>query len=300
MELFRNQMKAAYDKYFNDRTALVSETAEKQQILERLPAFEHFLNNISVIKQCRPLHFGSLIDAAGSMMSRNFLDILVNTFLKDDVSWSLPADFPDLPIICPSDSDSIGCRRRSANEAVIGIPDKKSKGGESATYYFSDSFHINSSSDNQYRQSAVTAPWFMPDESKNILKNSFPGTRWVWPPCEYLLHGTAYEAGNIIRLNSEDLETKIFEGSFLDGIDIKSSIHARMRGDNNIYVYSKRKNHEEDLNVTRGNSLDPTVFIFDDPNNKYFSSWELGTAGQSDLRNYVENSELPKFDKKSK
>lgn len=296
INLFYTQLNAAYGSYFNDATGEI-EPSEKQKILERWPGFRQLLENLCAVTQRHPLHFASLLDLAETALSDNFRDILLDTFLRGDIRWTLPEDFPDLPVMVPAGIDSDGAGKQSAREAIIGVPEENRNDRNKTKYHFSDSFLLNVPGD-KYRSTLVSADWFMPEGYKTGQTETSFYNPWVWPPCEYLLHGTAYEAANMVKLNKINKRTEIFEGSLLEGVDIKATIRAGVKGDKNIYINSKRENIKEDRSITNGTSLDPTVFIFEEYSKMNDGHWELGAAGNPSIRNYVEALELTRFDQK--
>ncbi len=296
LKLFYTQINAAYEAYFNDVT-VKSELPEMQKILERWPAFQQLLENFCTVTQRNPLHFGSLLELVEAAMPGNFRKTLTDIFLKNDVEWALPINFPDLPVIVPTETDSDSHENLNVKETMICVSGKDTGDGKKIKYHCSDSFLL-AVPENEYKSTFISADWFMPEDFKSDLPEASFYNPWVWPPCEYFLHGTAFEAGNIVKLNKANKRTERFEGSLLEGVDIKSTIRARVKGDKNIYINSKRKNMKEDFSVKNGTSLDPTVFIFEEPFNESRGHWELGAAGNASLRDYIESTELTRFDKK--
>jgi hypothetical protein len=109
---------------------------------------------------------------------------------------------------------------------------------------------------------------------------------WVWPPCEAILFGSAYEASKMAVTRSNEPVSAVFEGSLFDGLDIKATIRSATAGEKKIYIRkpsSTRKTFYPD-----GKKPEPTVFIFENTPTDIKSTWSLLIAG-TNLRRYLKD-----------
>jgi hypothetical protein len=109
---------------------------------------------------------------------------------------------------------------------------------------------------------------------------------WVWPPCEALLFGAAYEASKMAVTRSNEPVSAVFEGSLYNGLDIKATIRSETAGEKKIYIRkpsSARKTYYPD-----GKKPEPTVFIFENAQTDIKSTWSLLIAG-TNLRSYLKD-----------
>ncbi len=109
---------------------------------------------------------------------------------------------------------------------------------------------------------------------------------WVWPPCEALLFGTAYEASKMAVTRSKEAITEVFEGSLYDGLDIRATIRSATAGERKIYV--RRTSSAKKLFTPDGKKPEPTVFIFDSETSDNKAHWSLLIAG-TNLRSYLKD-----------
>lgn len=292
MNMFREQLHAAYSKYFSEHGTRVH-ADEKSRDLEKLQAFEAFIKSLCALT-CRQLpNIFTLLEAAEATMSGRFKDNLAASLLRHDADWALPKHFPGLPILSPEPRDDGRISGAEIQAVRLGMPSKgRGKNGE-IDYIYSDSFYLDAFSGVDSSAVQTDPSGFPFEEATSTISKVWEQTfhAWVWPPCEFLLHGTAYEAANIAKSAAPARKTEAFEGALLEGIDVRATLRARSRGDQTLYVHSREKYMDEDLAVVRGESLEPTVFIFEDPSNEIKAGWHLGSAGGLTLRDHFETDE---------
>lgn len=298
LKIYNSHMDAAYSVYFSCQKQR-AKTLDQLKDREKLSAFEQFLHKLCVVTQNQLPHFGSILEAAEAMMSGHFMKSLTESLFRHDMDWALPADFPHLPMISPATTSEASSSPLTVPSATLGFPRLERDGNGNIVYDYTDPFYLSDALDNGNPPIDAQAPWFVSDKTSDFLykTESQLGAHWNWPPCEFLLHGTAYEAAKIIQSNNSGKKIEAFEGTLLDGIDVKSTLRAKIQGQGTLYVYRKRKDKLEDAAVLQGKSLEPTVFIFEDPRKDHKAFWSMGSAGLNNLRDYVESKDIVRFDK---
>ena len=106
---------------------------------------------------------------------------------------------------------------------------------------------------------------------------------WVWPPCEALIFGTAYEASRIARTRSDEPSPAVFEGSLYNGLDIKATMRSVINGEKKIMI--KKPSAEKKIFTPDGKHPEPTVFFSVKIHADQVSVWSLLIAGTNLYRN---------------
>lgn len=298
MKMFHEQLDAAYIAYFSDQNN-GKNTIGKCKDREKLPAFESFLGKLCVMTQHQFPTIAMVMEAAEAIMSNSFVKSLSESLIKHDMKWAMPDDFKELPLLGPAPAARDHAFPSSMQTARVGVPRKGRGADDDVIYEYTDPFYLSAGRENGDSMKIIKASWFTSDKPdlRSSVGLASAGLRWAWPPCEFLLHATGFEAANLSKSNSSERNSEAFEGSLLEGINVKKTLRAKIRGDNTLYVHRKRKNMVEDNAITNGQSLEPTVFIFEDPNTAHKAVWSLGTAGGDDMREYVKPAECARFDK---
>ncbi len=114
-------------------------------------------------------------------------------------------------------------------------------------------------------------------------------TSWVWPPCESLLYGTAFEAAAIAEHNRREPCPESFSGSLHDGVDVRATLRAITRGERRIQV--KVKSATGFPSATEEGRDEPMVFIFEPEDSGSGGEWETLLACEGrDIRRFVRNT----------
>lgn len=296
--ILRDHLDEAYKHFLADTTDS-NGAQEKLYDLEWITSFEQFISNFSAVELRKHPNLNSVVQAAESLMSTSFFVQLGESLMNHGVKWSKPEDFPHLPFLDPffeKNTESPWGEQC----ARLGIPTNSNVGSKKKqTYLYTEPFYFSSHrhDSRENRPVQFITPWSVQeqrDSAETDDNNHCNTTRWVWPPCEFLLYGTAYQAAEIVRSNSLDRMAEPFEGSLLDGIDTRTSMRARIRGDGSIFV--KRRQTGENFIISQGQGLDPTVFIFADPDKPAEGQWDMGTAGGYEIRDYLSTPDKVEFD----
>jgi len=111
---------------------------------------------------------------------------------------------------------------------------------------------------------------------------------WIWPPCESVLFGSAYEAQKIAVTQINTFDSAVFEGSLYNGLDVKATMRSIISGERKIYIkkpISANKTFHPD-----GKNPEPTVFIFGDDTIDKLSYWSL-LIGGTNLGSFIKNKD---------
>jgi hypothetical protein len=193
------------------------------------------------------------------------------------LDWARPEQWPDLPYL------------RSAHEGASGSSaglqaEIANHGKTSSQFYIT---HRSESS-----SSNLNCP--LPVLRDPVLNTGVGGKRglasysWVWPPCEALLFGTAYAASDIIDRKSRERCPEPFAGSLHQGVDIKATLRAAIRGEQRVQV--KALSAPARMNIQTEGDDEPTVFIFEREAEVRGGHWNTLLAGGSyEMRRFVQD-----------
>ncbi|MSU63174.1 MAG: hypothetical protein EXS31_12400 [Pedosphaera sp.] len=193
--------------------------------------FSRYLTNLSLVHQRRVPDLFMTLHAASVMISPAFATRLGEALVAKALPWARPNEWPGLPYLC-----HVRC---SPKESRFGLSSRRVKllgpGGQPAPFYLT---HLG-------KNQNAAEEWHLPPlaDSEEELDDRGQKSRhfscWVWPPCESLLYGTAYRAAEIGKLNQREPHPEPFAGSLHDGLDIKATLRAIIRGERRVQVKTK-------------------------------------------------------------
>ena len=235
--LFRARLRLSYKTYFAGPLgdALLEDRALD---LESISIFESYLLGMQRIN-CRSVPDLYLtLQAARETMSGVFADNLTENFMR--ISWAEPQEYPECAILTPPSIPG-----HASNHAMLDIGN-----GEPRRPVYLNSipaFHPS------YDRFPISYKWKAPCVTKSCLH------RFTWRPWEYLATSMSFQA---IRAGKKKLpasKTLVFEGSLLEGIEVKSTLRAFSRGKDHLYV--RDRSFEEIPAVSRPMDGFPVVWI---------------------------------------
>lgn len=245
-EIFEYLLNRAYKDYFRLEASKKS-SLNKICDLESLRDFEKYLWNLCLLNHRLLPDFFMTIKAAHQFMSREFVKSLTKTLL--DFPWASPEDFPEYSIVIPplTDEHSSGLLLMTLKS----IFDKRKI------------FILPPNDNNQiYLDMEIPGEW---DSVVLKFQNEF-GILHTWIPWEYLISGMSVQAIQRKMVSHKWIETKVFNGTQSDGIDLKRTLLSSCRGDDRLYVrHITKRNSGYDL--TRGGGF-PVVWIFNPEGNR--------------------------------
>ena len=275
--LLRDQLDAAYEKYLSAIDAHLDATGTRMN----LRCFEDFLVRLCAVKQARLPGMSILLEAAEAISPDRFKDILMESLLSHEMEWSVPNEFPDLSIL------SSPSEKLQGDDIKAPAPSTLFVAGAFPSYAGSGIMKIP----------AILLPSFKESSAHHKMTGvSRQATNtWVWPPCEYIIYGTALEAAEKYKAEHTKRQTVAFEGSCEGGFDIRSTLRAMIRDDDTFYIRQLPRALE--YIVYGGHAIEPSVFIFEDPEGPFNGDWDIGCAGFDPLRDFVEPEERIHFDR---
>ncbi len=285
--VYREILTRVYKKYFKEFQTYPAEVKKRIES-HRIPDFDRLVANLQMVHHRYAPSIAELLECSLSMMPSQFSGLLTSQLMDIGRPWASPDQFPGLPLIIqipPENED--GDNNMSVNVYKL-IDDRKNMkvyGQGSRNKY--GSFTI------KYHQAdplpeCILRLWKWDGEPKE-RQEQLKYFNWVWPPCEALLYGSAYEAAKMVVTRSKEPVSAVFEGSLYDGLDIKATIRSTIRGEKNIYIRkpsSAKKRYTPD-----GRNPEPTVFIFEESKSETIPNWSLMLAGMN-LRDHVKNKSL--------
>jgi hypothetical protein len=283
-KLYLDILNETYKEYFMGSDINFEEESARPES-NRIPDFERLLASIRMVHQHSAPSMSDLLGCAHSMMPFDFYNLLTCQLMDIGRPWANLKQFPELPLISYVSGELesgnitmddnlfqlIGVRMNNPDQEVIF--DNKSSS-------FSIKYHqLNQLSEH------LTRLWQWEDEPKETLWSGGANV-WIWPPCEALLFGSAYEAARITATRSNEPVSAVFEGSLYDGFDVKASIRSIIKGERKIYIkkpLASKKSFSPDVKKP-----EPTVFIFENDQIDIASTWTL-LMGGTNLGNHIRN-----------
>ena len=217
-----------------------------------------------------------ILSLARQMISASFAQEMGVILLNNALDWVDRKQWPDLPYL-QGVQDGGGA-------ASPGLQAEVEEHGKT-----SDPFFINHRSNNTPPDQEILL--VLPDSETDMdssQQHRYTSYSWVWPPCETLLFGTAYAAADIIDRKNRERCPESFAGSLQDGIDVKATLRAAIRGEKKIQVKTPAGFAQKHV-LTEG-SDEPTVFIFERGTEARDGRWNTLTAGGSgEMRKFIED-----------
>jgi hypothetical protein len=238
----------------------------------KLADFERLMANIAMVHPGSSPSMTEMLACSESMMPQEFTRLLADQLMDIGRPWASIGQFPELPVVylVPEGSGD----RTTPPELYKLVSKSNENNDQGSRYKRSRSFNVN------YRE-AYPLPgnpldsWEWSNEPKEH-GNKAGSFCWVWPPCEALLYGTAYEASALASTTVKKNDSLPFEGSLHEGLDIKATMRSSITGEKKIYVKKtslSRRTSQPDL--TRP---EPVVFIFDEFSSEVKPEWSLMLA----------------------
>ncbi len=287
-KLCRGILDRTYEEY--NREYGNSHLNGSDKSIEKIPGFERLLANLSLVRQHHSPSMSDIIECSESMMPDGFNGLLMSQLMNIDRPWASMKQFPELPLLSVMPRDGEGRENKTGIDHFrLTDPRKDNPGPWEIPGYEEESFTIHYHNSN-FSPVLSSRVWNWADDPfRNEKKSNY--YVWVWPPCEALIFGTAYEASRIARTRSDEPSPAVFEGSLYNGLDIKATMRSIIKGEKKIMI--KKPSSEKKVFTPDGKHPEPTVFIFNDDPADLASAWSLLIAGTNLYRN-VKNR--PRFD----
>ena len=266
-----------YAALYRAKLAAAYECAEPKN-RDAADEFSRFLTNLALVHQCRVPDLFMTLHAANVMISAAFATRLGEALVIKALKWARPDEWPGLPYLCNYRPNGRESPASSSGQRV----QLRKMDGSSAPFYVAHS----GSTGNQGTDWRLP-PLPDPDAEGDKQEQWRPQySSWVWPPCESLLFGTAYEGTAIAQRNRREPNPEPFAGSLHEGVDIKATMRAVIRGERRVQV---RVESATGLGAAAGEGGDePAVFIFDRESAAKDGRWEPFMASYgSDVRRLV-------------
>jgi hypothetical protein len=208
--------------------------------LHFLGSFETMLANLRTLHLRSTPDFTMAMSAANSSMSLGFSKELLKTFL--DFPWLKPEDFPQCPVLAPSPPSSSNAIRAHWKGMA------KEDFTIESLFPFSMSGYYNVWGD------------ITDEEQTASAEDTIKETLFTWSPWDYLMASLSIEAIRKSRKRRPRTESRHFEGSLDDGIDIRNTLRSFIRDENKLYVHDHV--NERVRNAPRPPAGFPVVWIF--------------------------------------
>jgi hypothetical protein len=266
-----------FEAIYRRLLSLVHECAEPSERYG-FATFTQYLMNISLVQQCRVPDLFTILGAANATISPAFAMRLSDLLVSKALDWAKPHQWPNLPYLDGTPTD--GSEGRFSDQGPQG--ELEMNGKRSARFFLS---HLNGSESRRIDRPLLTPA----NKGGNRDSDGSILSSWVWPPCETLLFGVAYQAAEIAERNHRGRYPEPFSGSLQEGVDIKATLRAATRGERTVHVKVATE-AKRMVTVEQGHS-EPTVFVFERRHSIKNGRWDTLLAGSSwQIRKYVRNS----------
>jgi hypothetical protein len=212
--IFHAQLKKVYRSYFARRLRAVL-PGKQNADLESLPLFEGYLRGLCQLNHCQVPDLFTIVQGAQETMSADFVKAVINTFMN--FPWTSPRDHSGCTLLLPpmNQVPDPGCAMLVDSE-------------------FRAERRIFFSSVPAAGQGPTCAE--IPYEWQEAGNSWQHSMNYTWRPWEHLISAMTFQAIQEGMERRPRRKTVDFEGSLLDGIDVKSTLRAFSRGDDSLFV----------------------------------------------------------------
>jgi hypothetical protein len=231
--------------------------------------------NLCVIRQLGAPDFSTVAQAAGAMMSREFCRELFARLMK--IRWTTPSDFPGMALIGEPRLSADGTLRSDC----IGPGFEKPR-----------PVRIRLSHRGAPPAGMPDIDWKWEIEKESVEHQSGAGYLRTWPAWDHLITGLGIKAKNHALKNERIRTAAPFEGSLCEGLDVKATMRAYIKGERRIYVRDRRPR----IRAETSGIFDfvPTVYIFNPPELSS-STWRMHDVNLEYMyHDHVKNGDLLK------
>ena len=228
------------------------------------------------------------MEVARTTCTPRFCDVLLGRLM--DFPWASPEDWPDLPVVGPHRPQAGDKRTRDEFLVTLRVPERSTTNGRPeaerraskarpAHYTETGPLHLRAGREPaDPARMALLDSWCWQDEPPRTGASAADHGLRIWPPCDFLIAYLAVGAARVAEDSEKDRSAQVFEGSLLDGVDIKSTLRAAIRGERRPYV---RATSRKKRTLRRESDLEPAVYIFSDPGHGETGTWRLRGGSMS-------------------
>ena len=216
--IFEKLLRKTYRGYFRCKKQ-DSSCAQRSRDLASHRDFEAYLRNLCIIKHRLVPDLFMTIRAAQQTMSRDFARALSKTLMH--FPWASPDEYPDCSVLAPCTDH--GDRSICTVFSNSGLKDKK--------YICIQPIHESS---NDTITLEIPYEWEKTKRLRRALKDH--GILHTWIPWDYLISALSLRGISHARKMHYERRSQVFEGSILEGIDIKATLRGYSRGKEEVYV----------------------------------------------------------------
>jgi hypothetical protein len=239
--------------------------------LEFLREFEAYLQNLRLLSH-RPLPDLPLaLRAAREMMSQDFVKTLSRTLMR--FPWALPDEHPECSVLAPSPD--------------LGGAFNLMRCGENGSWHRKHIYLQSEGGDSRHCV-PVEIPWGWKRQRNFGQSNSEEGLLHTWIPWEYLISSMSLRAVQTALRKHEERRIEVFEGSILEGVDMKATLRAYAQGKERVFVRDTRK--EKVKYVDRTGDGFPVIWILQ-PGKHRGADWTALYEDCNWMRKYVQDRE---------
>ena len=270
-KIYRKILQQSYARYFSENET-DSKTPANVIDRVRIAEFEHLLSAMRLVQQRCTTSMADLVDTAMKMMPEQFNKILLAQLMHTGRPWASPKRFPELPLITQTYSQ---LTESDSFDELFQLKESALNDGNLQSYRRTREFGAKFRPSHNLSQNLMRYWRWSEEPEPGKMESDFHP--WIWPPCESVLFGSAYEAQKIAVTHFTSVDSEVFEGSLYNGIDVKATMRSIIRGEKKIYIkkpLSAKKTFTPD-----GKCPEPTVIIFGEITTPQLAYWSLLNAG---------------------
>jgi hypothetical protein len=239
--------------------------------------FERLMYNLATVRLQAVPDFLTAITAAYGIMSEDFCRILFKNLI--DFDWVKPEDFPDIGVLMASPAPI-----HSHIRGELTAP-----GRRPGDYFYIDPLPGGGGGHYRVRIPPLWLSWGPPLPSLPTLSGHV-----TWPAFDDRMMAMSLHAAELARDQRLQIRTQPFEGSLLDGLQVKTTLREFARGHERYYVYERLRPKKSAAGI-EVNPF-PIVWILR-PGTDVEAKWEPYGRNLSELIKSVrEKSEISQVD----
>ena len=212
--LFQRTLKRVYKKSFSQKDPSLGVSGAAPN-LDTLKSFEMYLGNLCRLRHTQVPDLFMTVQAGKDLIGGEFATELARAFMK--FPWTSPKKHPGCALLSPSSESG----RRPGTVTFI------EDGSRTGKDFFVRSTLSNSE---PLTEGLAAYEW---DEAEEYVSGS---EYHAWHPWNCLISLLSFQALKKCSRKNHVKHSLLFEGSILNGIDVKSTIRAYSRGEEQVYV----------------------------------------------------------------
>ena len=241
--IFEDLMRKTCRDYFSSKS-IGQECSHRSQDLNSLGGFEGYLKNLCLVNLRLVPDFLMTTKAAQGMMSKGFVRALTKRFM--DFPWASPEEHLECSLLASVSG--------YGDDSVCTLYGNDGLGNE-------EYFYVRSIPASKKHTVKIKIPYEWAESNELKKKSKGSGMLHTWIPWDYLISSMSLRGVGLAKKWEHERRAEVFEGSLLEGIDIKQTLRAYSRGEDRLYVWDTLRKRSNSASFP-GDGF-PVVFILE-------------------------------------